>query len=176
VLKHPKMLVPQCLTACTPKWNTQSGRTTAHADERHNVLRLTVTDRVSDKGNFLCRIIHLIRWSTRRRSAHNLWSCKSPKQYAKPGKKSVSCQRARGVALLAIFSNAYTNCSTLCMSVGFTAAIQIQPYPQIGHKEHPKQICLSRVLRASTIFVTCCQVLKRLLWRLLDLRSIQTES
>jgi hypothetical protein len=92
------------------------------------------------------------------------------------GWKFVCCQRAQEIASLAILSNANTYRSTLCMSVGFTAAVLLQPYPQSGHKDYPKQMCLSRVLRASTIFVICYQILKQLLWRLLDLRSVQTKS
>lgn len=53
VLEHPKMFVPQCLIEFTPKCSTQSFRIAAHANERLNVLNMTVTDIVSIKDTSL---------------------------------------------------------------------------------------------------------------------------
>lgn len=163
VFAHPKMFIHRLwLRECRSVQHNHTGNAPMQMSTLQNSI-MTVTDHVSQKGNLLRWNIHLMWWSPRGSQTHNLSPPGPPKRALWGGEASIHCQRAQSIALMAIFSCANTNRSTLCMSVGFTAAVQLQPYPQNGHCVYPKQMCLSRVLREPTIFVTCCQVLKRLL-------------
>lgn len=160
MLKRPKTFGPKCFIAHTPKWSAQ-------LYQKYSPM-LTSTNKCSNdnqklrfhkNGHITWRITNLMCWSIRKCSAHTLWPGISPKWETWRGRIYASCQRVLYDAHLAIFSDAYTNRSTLRMSVGFTATILLQPYPQNGHKEHPKQFCLFRALRTHMVFATCCQAL-----------------
>jgi hypothetical protein len=175
VLKHPKTSVPQCLIAYTPRWSTQSFRIAAHANERHMYSKLTVTDWVSIKVTFSAEKstsydeVPEGTWPVIFGSAHHRSNMQNRAKNPFHVREHVALPFWQSSAMHTQFVARCAWVSGLLLQYKYSRT-------HVGHLEHPKQMCLSRVLRASTIFVTCCQVLKQLLWRLLDLRSFRTVS